>query len=597
MKLPLGDGGIPAMDPIRAEAIRTMYDQMHNTAFAAVVITLYMTATAAPFTAWPVIVLWVAAQIVVQSLRAVLLHAFRRRAPADGELLRWARLYLGHQALVGLLWGASMVLFFHPGQPITLALVLCCLYSIAAGGVPAQAYYPPSLYTLVGVLFGIVLCRLLATGSFGYIMVGIASALYAVTMAGFCRVQSRAVAEGFRIRFENRALVDALTSQKAAADEARHKAELASLAKSQFLAAASHDLRQPLYALSLFSASLEELRLDDEGKTVVGNIQDSIAVMESLFDRLLDVSKLEAGVIRPRLAAVSVDALFDRLSQVFRPIALERGLDLRFRSNNEWVRSDSALLEQVLSNFVSNALRCTPRGGILVAARPRDDEILFEVWDTGTGISEEDRERIFDEFVQLGNPERDRRKGLGLGLSIARRAAALIDGRISLASRPGLGSRFGLAQPRGTALLASGDGAGSANAVAAIPRAPDLPVLLVDDDRDVRAALGDLLGRWGVHYEAFADADTALARIAGGGRFGLTLADYRLSGDINGLDLIAAIVARHPTPHPPAVLITGDFDAALLAAADAHGVPLLHKPLRPADLRVLLGLSRPDGRG
>jgi signal transduction histidine kinase/ActR/RegA family two-component response regulator len=561
-----------AMDPIRAEAIRTMYDQMHNTAFAAVVITLYMIATAAPFTAWLTIAIWVVAQIAVQLLRAVMLRAFRRSAPSDDALLRWAHIFLAHQALVGLLWGATIFLFFHPGEPITLALVLCCLYSIAAGGVPAQAYYPPSLY----------------------IMVGVASSLFAVTMAGFCRIQSRAVAEGFRIRFENIALVEALTEQKAAADEARHKAELASLAKSQFLAAASHDLRQPLYALSLFSASLDELRLDAEGKAVVGNIQDSIAVMESLFDGLLDVSKLEAGVVRPRLAAVSADAMFDRLSQVFRPIALERGLDLRFRSNGEWVRSDSALLEQVLSNFVSNALRCTPKGGILVAARTRRDEVLFEVWDTGTGISDEDRERIFEEFVQLGNPERDRRKGLGLGLSIARRAAALIDGQISLASRLGLGSRFGLAQPRGTALLATGTSNDLAltNNVATIARSHDLPVLLVDDDRDVRAALGDLLGRWGVHYEAFADADTALARIAAGGRFGLTLADYRLSGNINGLELIAAIAVHHPAPQPPAVLITGDFDAALLAAADACGVPLLHKPLRPADLRVLLGLSR-----
>src|SRR3569833_2519259 len=328
------------MDPIRAEAIRTMSAQMHNTAFAAVVITLYMSATAAPFTAWPIIAIWVAAQVVIQSLRAVMLRAFRRSAPSDRELLRWAHIFLAHQALVGVLWGTTMFLFFHPDQPITLALILCCLYSIAAGGVPAQAYYPPSLYTLVGVLFGMVLVRLLATGNFGFIMVGIASSLFAVTMAGFCRVQSRAVNDGFRIRFENRALVEALTEQKAAAETARQKAEIASLAKSQFLAAASHDLRQPLYALSLFSASLGELKLDGEGRTVVGRIQDSIAVMESLFEGLLDVSKLDAGVVQARLAAVSVDAMFARLSQVFLPIALDRGIDLRFRCDGEWVMSD-----------------------------------------------------------------------------------------------------------------------------------------------------------------------------------------------------------------------------------------------------------------
>ena len=163
---------------------------------------------------------------------------------------------------------------------------------------------------------------------------------------------------------------------------------------------------------------------------MVDNIQDSIAAMESLFVGLLDVSRLDAGVVKPRLAAVSVDALFDRLSQYFHPIAVERGLDLRFRSDGEWVTSDVTLIEQVLSNLVSNALRCTPKGGVLIAARTRGRHVRLEVWDTGIGIGEADLQRIFEEFVQLDNPERDRRKGLGLGLSIAQRSAALIGGTV-----------------------------------------------------------------------------------------------------------------------------------------------------------------------
>ncbi|MEA3054264.1 MAG: two-component system, sensor histidine kinase, partial [Sphingomonadales bacterium] len=392
----------------------------------------------------------------------------------------------------------------------------------------------------------------------------------------------------FRIRFENRALVAALTAQKAEAEEARNRAELASLAKSQFLAAASHDLRQPLYALSLFSASLRELKLDAEGRGVVARIQDSIAVMESLFDGLLDVSRLEAGVVEVHMSEVSVDALFDRLSQVFHPIAIDRGLDLRFRSDGEWVRSDATLLEQVLSNLLSNAMRHTSRGGVLVAARSRGAEVRLEIWDTGIGIDEADLERIFEEFVQVHNPQRDRRKGLGLGLSIARRAAALIESPIDVRSRRGKGSRFMVAQPRCRQRDVQMPDLPPEH-IPSIRRA--LPVMVIEDDQDVRAALGDLLTRWNVRFDMFPDSELALEQIALGGRYGLVLADYRLPGPMNGLDLIAAVMERHPAPKPEAVLITGDFDSALIGRAHAQGVPLLHKPLSADVLRRLVGVA------
>jgi CheY-like chemotaxis protein len=379
--------------------------------------------------------------------------------------------------------------------------------------------------------------------------------------------------------------------EKAAAEKARQAAESASLAKSQFLAAASHDLRQPLYALSLFSASLGALKLDTDGRKVVDNIQVSVAAMESLFVGLLDVSRLDAGVVKPQLAPVSVDALFDRLSQYFHPIAVERGLDLRFRCDGEWVTSDVVLLEQVLSNLVSNALRCTRKGAVLVAARKRGSDVRFEVWDTGIGIGEADLKRIFEEFVQLDNPERDRRKGLGLGLSIAQRSSALIGGTVTVASRLGRGSRFAVTQPL-TGPPASLP-AVEANATSGSPRlvaSSGLPVLIVEDDRDVRTALGDLLTRWGVRFDIAVDADDALSRLATGAPYGLVLADYRLPGSLNGLELIAVVAQRHPAPLPACALITGDFDPALIGAAQARGVPLFHKPLRPATLRGLLGL-------
>lgn len=582
-------------DPIRAEAIRTLYAQIRTMFAATLVITAYMAATAAPFTDWQPIAIWATVVLLNQGLRLLLVRAFNRAAAPDSDLDRWARYYTAQQGLTGVIWAASMVLFAHPDQPVTIALTLSCLYSIASGSVPPGAYHPPALFALILPLYATILVWLLLPGSLAYALVGVASALYGLTMLSLCRVQARSVREGIRIRFENRALVEALTVQKAEAEKARQAAESASLAKSQFLAAASHDLRQPLYALSLFSTSLGTLKLDHDGRAVVNNIQESIAAMEALFVGLLDISRLDAGVVQPQVTAVSIDAIFDRLSQYFRPIAMERGIDLRLRSDGEWVLSDATLLEQVLSNLVSNALRYTRKGAVLVAARRRGDDLRLEVWDTGIGIEEADRQRIFEEFVQVSNSERDRRRGLGLGLAIAQRSVALIGGEISVASRPGRGSRFAFMQPRTESPMETQR---QTSVVRGLPRftaSRDLPVLIVDDDRDVRAALGDLLTRWNVRFDLAIDAQDALRGIDGGARYGLVLADYRLPGAMNGLDLVAAIAQRHERPLPQFALVTGDFSRDLISAAQARDIPLFHKPLKPSDLRLILGIEESVG--
>jgi signal transduction histidine kinase len=579
-----------AATPIRAQAIRTLYVQMRNSALSTFVVSSYMIGTAAPYTAWRVIAVWAAVMVCTQTSRELLIRAWYRNAPPDADTERWARYYTLYMVVTGSLWGSTIFLFAHPAQPITVALTMCCLYSVGAGSVPANAYNPPGLYAIVGFMFVPIVVRLLWTGQLEYVLLGVASGLYAVAMAGMCRVQARTLDEGFRIRFENATLLEALKVQTEEAQSARRKAEQASLAKSQFLAAASHDLRQPLYALGLFSASLGELKLGADGQAVVGNIQDSVNAMEQLFEGLLDLSRLDAGAVQPRFGPVSVDALFDRLSQYFRPIALDRGLDLRFRCDGEWVTSDAALLEQVLGNLVANALRYTAHGGVLVSARRRGGAVRLDVWDTGAGIADADLNRIFEEFVQIGNAERDRRMGLGLGLSIAQRSGALIGAAIDVSSRVGRGSRFGFAQAEAAPAAAVAAPRGG-EAESALDWRRDLPLLVVDDDASVRAALADLLGRWGIAFETAAGAGAALALVHAGGRYGLVLADYRLPGDMNGLALIGEIKRLHGAAAPACALITADFDPGLMAAADAAGVPVVAKPVRLARLRGLLGLS------
>jgi signal transduction histidine kinase len=584
-------------DPVKAAMIRTLLLQIGSQSAAGFVVTGYMVGTAWAFTNRLVIALWAVSVLAVIVVRWTISRRFVRAEPPDAALAGWVGTYMMLTIVSGVLWGIGVLVLMHPEEPVTVALTLGCLYSVAAGSTPSCAYHPPAILAIIVPIYLPVFGKLIATGDLGYILLGSASLLYGITMIGYCRVQSRALREGFRIRFENAELVERLRRETEVADQARQAAEQANLAKSQFLAAASHDLRQPLYALGLFSSSLEELRLDGKGRDVVRRIQDSIGAMETSFEGLLDLSKLEAGIVKPRFEAVEVDAMFDRISQVFRPLALERGLELRLRCDGECVWSDPVLLEQVAGNLVSNAIRATTRGGVLLAARRRRDAVRFEVWDTGSGIPEQDLERIFDDYVQLNNPERDRRRGLGLGLAITRRSVALLGARIDVASRLGRGSRFGFAQP-----LYVGQPQRRALQVAqetvALRRGTD-PVLLVEDDEDVRAALSDLLARWGVAFEAHADARSALERLRRGRRFALVITDQRLAGDMTGLDLIRAMRTQLPDA-PPAVIITGEMDSPLLREARQADIPVLHKPVKVAQLRQLLGepaRSSPNAAG
>ena len=567
---------------VRAECVRTLYRQAPNSFAAALVVTVYVVATAAPYTRLPVLLGWLGVQAASQVLRVALILGHRRAADADEKHAFWGRAYAGYMLIAGLIWGSCAFLFIHVDAPLSVALTLCGLYGISGGSVPGNAYVPACIYLFVGTIFAAVMARMLLIGQLPYIALGTASVCFALIMVMFTRVQHRMVCDGFRIRFENAELLEQVQIEKAAADEARARAEQASLAKSQFLAAASHDLRQPLYALSLFSSSLQGLKLDAEAQSVVGKIHGNIAALESLFNALLDISKLDAGVVQPQASPVCVADVFAHLAQYFDEDARQRGLRLRFAPCERWVMADPALLERVLTNLVSNALRYTQTGRVLVGARREGEGLRLEVWDTGLGIEPADRERIFEDFVQVANPERDRRKGLGLGLAIARRTAELLASGITLRSWPGSGSVFALSLPLAAA---------PERAAAIQPEAADvmagLQILVIDDEQTIREGLVQLLGQWGAGVTAAANIDEALALVRAGRRFGLVLADYRLEGGGTGFEAIEALRAAHPAPLG-CCLLTGDIGGDLLREARRRGLPLLHKPVQVAKLRAML---------
>jgi two-component system, sensor histidine kinase len=373
----------------------------------------------------------------------------------------------------------------------------------------------------------------------------------------------------------------------AALREKKEEAETATLAKSRFLAAASHDLRQPTHALGMFVARLAQLRHDAETQQLMGNIDASLRAMQDLLDGLLDISKLDAGAIQVKIRPIVLGDLFTQLQSGLILSAEEKGLRLRVRPARVKVMSDPTLLFRILMNLLTNGLRYTHVGTVMLACRTSADGrfVHIEVRDSGIGIAPEHQSSVFNEFYQVGNTERDRSKGMGLGLNIVRRTAQLLGHELSMQSVVGCGTRFRLSVP-----LAD------ANAPVPLDEAMDAPafddlhslnVLIVEDDILAREAVVTLLASWGAKVRQAESIEGALADLSLNGAPDLIISDYRLRDHENGVDCIQQL--RQAAGHPiTACLISGNTDVALIQEAKNLGLTLLHKPVRPAKLRSLV---------
>ncbi len=391
--------------------------------------------------------------------------------------------------------------------------------------------------------------------------------------------QARSDAEAANIQKSH--LVEELIKQKAAAELAREAAESAALSRARFLASASHDLRQPLHALGLLVGALSEKIYYPEVRRIVDNMQSSVRALDELFNALLDISKLDAGVVQPKPAGVAIQGLLDRIKADFGPVATEKNLRFSVRSCSLTVHSDAILLQRILRNLVSNAVRYTRQGGVLVACRRRGARLRVEAWDTGPGIPERERDRVFDEFYQLENPERDRTKGLGLGLAIVRRLVSLLGCRLELRSRLGRGSVFVLDVPLSEALPAT------VEPLPPVKRSYSLSgtrIVVIDDEGAIRESMQVLLSQWGCEVLTAGSGAEAAKLIEQGAMPELIVADYRLRENATGTQAIE-LMHRCAGRDIPAILITGDTGPDRLREAQASGYRLLHKPVSPARLR------------
>jgi signal transduction histidine kinase/CheY-like chemotaxis protein len=372
--------------------------------------------------------------------------------------------------------------------------------------------------------------------------------------------------------------------------DARDEANAANQAKSSFLAAASHDLRQPIHALGLYLGALRQRAFDPAAAEIVQRMDGSLGALDSMFNALLDISRMDAGVVIAQPRAFDLEAMLRRLVEEFAPQAAQRGLRLSVRiaatARARIAVSDPMLMERVLRNLIGNAVKYTQAGGVLVTCRPRGNRYWrIEVWDTGPGIPESERERIFEEFYQVGNPERDRRSGLGLGLSIVRRLARLLNLPLAVESRPGRGTRFCVDVSATDEVVALPQAIGEGGSL------QGLVVAMIEDDPEVRDSMRTLLESWGCSVLEGSTATEVVQRLRGmNGQAYVpqaVIADLRLRGESDGIGEVRELHERLAQVMP-ALIVSGDSAPERVRMMQDSGLPWLSKPVPAARLRSWL---------
>lgn len=562
---------------MQAERLKLLLGNMHSSLWPAILVALLLAYTLAPPGGTVPLYGWCAAVIgskvfaTWDARRLLAAPIAPRSAPAVTRRL------IVLNALDGAAWGALAWVGLDPASVSDSILVVAVLAGVVGNSMSLLSPVLPVFLAFCVTELGALALKAWSLGELAYRALGLAVVVYLAGLLSQGRNSARAAGAAIQLRFDNVDLIARLRVESRRAREALAEAERANRAKSRFLAAASHDLRQPIHAQGLFLEVLARSPLSDLQSEVLASARSASAASAEMLHTLLDFSRIDAGVIEPHSEAFLLQPLLTKIESELAPQANAKGLVYRTRDSTVALQSDAALVELILRNLVSNAVRYTERGGVLVACRRRGAHASLEVWDSGIGIAPAQQQEVFLEFHQLDNPERDRHKGLGLGLSIARGLAQLLGLELTLASRPGRGSVFRLAVP-----LAGG--------VACLPgprfdqrrRALSLRVLVIDDDAMVCASMERLLAQWGCVCEAAGGIEEALA-LAAAHRPDVVISDYRLRERRTGAEAIAAVRALHGAALP-ALLVTGDTAPARLREARASGVPLLHKPVPPDQL-------------
>lgn len=594
---------------VTAELIRLLYRHVPSALAANLVNCSLMLAVlwrqADPVALWG----WAAAVVAV-SLSRINLWQRCRHCLSHENARRWRFRYTLGSTLSGCVWGSTALLFVRPDDPTSLILVSFVIGGMAAGAVTTLSAHLPAfiLYVVASVLP--LNLRLVSLGEATSLAMAGMATVYVVGLFIVGRSFNAALIRSLVLNEENTRLLATREQEvrmrtadlraanaelereigerkavEARLEEARAEAERANEAKSRFLAAASHDLRQPLQSMFLFASALHRHVSGRAGIEALTRIERGLDMLKALLDSLLDLSRLDANVMQPEIAAVPLRPVFEDIIAAFGRIAASKGIQLKCEVlADTTVRSDQLLLGRMLRNLVENALRYTDRGSIILSSHDEGTTLRIDVMDTGIGIAPEQLERIFDEFHQVGNPERDKAQGLGLGLAIVQRLSRILDHPVEVRSQPGVGSTFSIRLPKAT-----GAPAEPVPCKAEEPAASGVGrrMMVIDDDPMVLLALNTIFEQWGYGVTMAGSKEEALGLLQPQGPPHLIVADYRLRNGRIGTDAIRSIRAACGT-QIPSIVLTGETGRECENEAETVGALVLHKPVTPHDLAFAL---------
>lgn len=585
----------PAAAAVDAEALDALYRGAPMAALVGVVEAFFLSVLFWRDVPAASIAGWLLAFATVRGLRIGLGLAYRRAgALQPGGHAFWARWVVASAMAQALAWGAGSWVLLAPHNVVAEMALHIGLASVVLGSVAHLAHHLPALAAYAAGVFGPLALRDVLVGQPLHYALALASVLMAWYVWRSGRAQAHALAQASAQRQEKLALIDALQRENEATRQARADAEAAHASKARFLATIGHDLRQPLNALGLLSHTLRQAptaAAPERVQALSGAIAECVGSMGALVEGLLELSRLDARTLTPRPTAFALQGLFDEMTGNFAAMAQERGLDLQMATTPATVWGDRALLARVLSNLVSNAIRYTPVGFVRVDAVQEGSALTVGVHDSGVGMEATELPRIFDEYYQIDNPQRNRSQGLGLGLATAKRLSDLLGLDLSVHSIPGQGSSFSLRLPVAEPAPAAPLQAPPAEAATPAPLT-GRRILVLEDDADSRQALCGLLASWDCAVVEASDLAAALALLPGAGTaadpIDALVVDLRLPGADDGMAAIARLREALDSP-VPALLVTADaHQAEVQQRATAAGLPLLSKPIAPMKLRAFL---------
>ena len=523
------------------------------------------------------VIIWAIFAVCCELIDQLSFHfVFRNVTPDIENAPRFALRFGFGVAVAGLVWGSAGFFIAATTSPSYELWIVAALFIVGLAACTGCAGFLPAIYCwLVPITLSLVInLTFFANLPFPGMYLALGMVVAGVAMLMFSHNFHRVLTTSILLNIRNRELA----AENAAKKE---EAEKANRSKSAFLASASHDLRQPMQAIRLLAGNLYSTPQTVDSRVLLDQMRDSVEAMGSQLDFLLDISRLDSGTVEPRVVEFSLSELFERLELQYRPLAQAKNLSLNVGAADIGARSDPVLLERILQNFISNAIRFTDAGSISLTCVRDGESVRIDVTDTGIGIPESDLGSIFDVLKQLGNAERDHRKGTGLGLGIVDRLAKVLDHPVTVSSDLSKGSRFSVTIPVSSAPIPL---APERESVADISVAGAF-VVIIEDNPIILEGLSRLLVNWECPVVGALTLQAAIVALAEHDRVpDLIISDYRLPNHETGIDAIAAIRALTKTV-VPAIVITGDTGVEISQRISESGIALLRKPVTPADLK------------